>query len=398
MKRILLNLYLLLPVVAFSQGMVLKSGDQLPDISINQIINAPVKSFNIKSSKDKKFYILNFWGTWCSPCIPEMDELTKLQKANADKMQVIAISDDEPAKLQKYLKNKPTTMWLATDTSYLFYSLFNFASVSHSAIINADKKIVAVMKTHSITQGLLDSLYKGEKVVSDADVKEKPVNTSADLFAVDSTLSANFTLRSYMVGQQSMGKRYGGKSIYAKRRLSFLNTGITSLYKDAFDIVSSNQIIYEVDEKKINNYEDKSSLYCVDILVKPEEKDSLYVILQQKLNAVLPVKARIEYKTIPVYVVTNNGFSLPVSDKETSYGFSGSGYDGTAVKISDFANDYLSNELSLPVVDETNLNEKYDIKTGVEMRTQAEIFKSIATLGLKIEKQERSMRMLVLYK
>lgn len=398
MKKIFTYLCLLLPIGVFGQGMTLKSEDQFPDISINQLINAPVKSFNIKNSKDKKFYILNFWGTWCSPCIPEMDELTKLQKANADKIQVIAISDDEPAKLQRYLKNKPTTTWLATDTSYLLYKLFNLASVSHSAIVNADKKIVAVMKTHSITQGLLDSLYKGEKVVSDADVKEKPANTSADIFAVDSTLNNNFTLRSYMVGQNSMARAYGGKSAYAKRRISFMNTGITSLYKTAYDIVSSKQIIYEVDEKKLNNYADKSTLYCVDILVKPEEKDSLLVILQQKLNAILPVKARIEYKTIPVYVITNNGFSLPISNKETSYGFSGSGYDGAAVTVKDFANDYLSNELSLPVVDETNLGGKYDIKTLIEMRTQAEIFKSIAALGLKIEKQERSMPMLVLYK
>jgi uncharacterized protein (TIGR03435 family) len=97
-------------------------------------------------------------------------------------------------------------------------------------------------------------------------------------------------------------------------------------------------------------------------------------------------------------VITNNGFNLPKSDKETSYGFSGRGYDGTAVKISDFANDYLSNELSLPVVDETSLNGKYDIKTVLEMRTQAEIFKSINDLRLKIEKQERKMPMLVLYK
>lgn len=398
MKKILITLLLLTPVFVFAQGLMLKSGDPFPDISINQIINAPVKSFSIKENKDKKLYILNFWGTWCSPCLPEMDELAKLQKANAAKMQVIAISDDEPSKLNKYLKNKPTTMWLATDTSYLLYSLFNLASVSHSAIVNADKKIVAVMKTHSITQGLLDSLYKGEKINSDASVKEKPANTAEDIFAVDSTLSESFTLRSYMKGQQSMSRAYRGKNVYAKRRVSFINSGITSLYKSAYGIVSQNQLRYEVDEKKINNYEDRNSLYCVDILVKPEEKDSLYVILQQKLNAVLPVKARIEYQTIPVYIISNVDFKLPESAKETSYGFSGRGYDGTAVTVKDFANDYLSNELALPVVDETNLNGKYDIKTVVEMRTQAEIFKSIAALGLKIEKQERSMRMLVLYK
>ncbi|RZL69385.1 MAG: DUF3738 domain-containing protein [Pedobacter sp.] len=397
MKKILICLCFLLPVFAFGQGMVLRSGDQFPDISINRIINAPVKSIYLNESKDKRFYILNFWGTWCSPCIPEMDELTKLQKANADKIQVIAISDDDPSKLQKYLISKPTTTWLSTDTSWLFYNLFNLTSVGHSAILSPEKKIIAVMKTHSITQGLLNSLYKGEKIVSNADLNEKPVSTSADIFAVDSTLASNFTVRSYMIGQQSMGVGYGGKSVYAKRRRSFINTGITAMYKDAYVIVSNNQIIYEVDGKKLDNYQDRNNLYCVDILVRPEEKDSLNVILQRKLNAVLHVKARIEYKTIPVYVLTNNGFKLPLSIKETSYSFSGRGFEGEAVTVVDFANDYLSNELSLPVVDETNINGKFDIRTAIEMRSRENVIRSIEALGLKIEKKDRKMRMLVLY-
>lgn len=397
MKSVFIFLISLIPLGGFSQGLTLKPGDQFPEIPVANMINAPTTSININQQKDKKFYILNFWGTWCSPCIPEMDALSKLQKVNAGKLQVIALSDDPTVKLQKYLKTKPTTIWLATDTTWLLYNLFNFSSVSHSAIVNAKKEIVALVKTHSITQGLLDSVYKGIKIKSDAELKEKPVSKSDDVFNVDSTLSHNFTVRGYMIGQQQGGRVYAGKSIYAHRRLSFVNTGITTLYKAAYDIVSLNQIIYEVDEKKVNNYQDKSQRYCVDILVKPEEKDSLYTIFQQRLNAVLPVKARITYKTIPVYVITNSGFNLPLSDKKTGYGFSGRGYDGTAVTINAFANDYLSNELSLPVVDETNLNGKYDIKTVVEMRTQEEIFKSITRLGLKIEKQERSMRMLVLY-
>lgn len=397
MKKLFVYLCLLLPIYACGQGLTLKPGDHFPAIPIDNIINSSVKSFSINQQKDKKFYVINFWGTWCSPCIPEMEALAKLQSANASKLQIIGISDDPAEKLQKYLKTKPTTMWLATDTTWLLYSLFNFSSVSHSAIVNSNKDIVALVKTHSITQGLLDSLYKGQKIKSNAKLKEKPVAKSDDLFAVDSTLAASFTIRSYMVGQQSM-KRYWGKGIFANRRRSFINTGITSLYKDAFNIVSTNQIFYEVDEKKIDNYEDRNNLYCVDILVRPEEKDSLNVILQQKLNAILPVKARIEYKTIPVYVVTNNGFHLPVSAKPTSYGFSGRGYDGDAVTISNFANDYLSNELSLPVVDETNINGKFDIKIAIDMRTEENVIKSIEALGLKIEKQERKMRMMVLYK
>ena len=259
MKSFLILLIFLIPLGGFSQGLLLKPGDQFPTIPIENVINSSTITVNINQQKDKKFYILNFWGTWCSPCIPEMDVLSKLQKVNAGKLQVIAISDDPTIKLQKYLKTKPTTIWLASDTTWLLYTLFNFSSVSHSAILNTNKEIVALVKTHSITQGLLDSLYRGEKVKSDAELKEKPVAKSEDVFNVDSTLTHNFTVRGYMVGQRGMSTIYGGISPYAKRRLSFVNAGITTLYKTAFDIVSLDQIIYEVDEKKINNYQDKIS-------------------------------------------------------------------------------------------------------------------------------------------
>lgn len=397
MKSLTYIFLFLMPLFGYTQGLSLKSGDNFPAISINQLVNAPHSTINLHSQLDKKIYILNFWGTWCSPCIPEMDALTKLQKVNADKIQVIGMSDDSKEKLQRYLKNKPTSIWLATDTNYFLYNLFNFSSVGHSAIINSKREIIALTKTHSITQGLLDSIYKGLKIKSDAELREKAVSRVADVFNVDSTLSHNFTVRGYMAGQDAMGRTFKGKSVFADRRINFVNTNLTTIYKAAFDIVSSKQIIYEVDEKKIENYQDKTQRYCVDILVKPEEKDSLYVIFQRKLNATLPVKAKIIYKNIPVYVLSNHNFSLEESDKESSYGFSGRGYEGTAVRLSDFANDYLSNELPIPVVDETGLKGKYDIKTTVEMRTQEEIMKSVTKLGLRIEKQERKMRMLVLY-
>ena len=44
---------------------------------------------------DKKtdFYILNFWASWCAPCIKEMKSLDNLKK-NTSKIKVITISQD----------------------------------------------------------------------------------------------------------------------------------------------------------------------------------------------------------------------------------------------------------------------------------------------------------------
>lgn len=43
-----------------------------------------------------KYVLLNFWATWCSPCLSEMPSLDRLSKKLQDKnILVIAISEDE---------------------------------------------------------------------------------------------------------------------------------------------------------------------------------------------------------------------------------------------------------------------------------------------------------------
>ncbi|WP_348270827.1 TlpA family protein disulfide reductase [Terriglobus roseus] len=51
-----------------------------------------------------KVVVLNFWATWCAPCIDELPSLQALQRARPD-VQVLAVSiDDDPAAYAKFLK------------------------------------------------------------------------------------------------------------------------------------------------------------------------------------------------------------------------------------------------------------------------------------------------------
>lgn len=116
----------------------------------------------------------------------------------------------------------------------------------------------------------------------------------------------------------------------------------------------------------------------------------------------MPLKARIEQRKIPVYVLTRKenallNFKVSAEAKST-YGFSGNGYEGTAVLVSEFASKYLANELGMPVVDETGLTERYDIKTVNELRTSENTIKAVEGLGLTIQKGERVVKAIVFYK
>lgn len=50
-----------------------------------------------------KIVLLNFWATWCKPCLTEIPDLNKLQKAYKEKgLEVIAISDETQDRLQRF--------------------------------------------------------------------------------------------------------------------------------------------------------------------------------------------------------------------------------------------------------------------------------------------------------
>ncbi|CAM3702223.1 TIGR03435 family protein [Mucilaginibacter galii] len=400
MKKLLTLIFALFSTLVYSQNYRLKAGDHFPDLIFRPMVNAPVKELDLNHYPGNKLYILNNWGTWCAPCMPEMEMLAKLQDKYPTQIQIIGVSNDSPEKLRKFIAKRPSKIWLASDTSEMLYQMLDLASVGYSAIVDARRNIVAVVNTDSLSTKMIDRLLKGEKVVSDAKIKERLDNSTKDAFGVDTTMTSSFTIRGYMKGQQSLG-RVPTMGAYAKRRISYYNVGFITLYRTAYEIRSPKQIIYEIDKKKYNDYNDQSQLYCFDLLVSAAQKDSLYPMMQRKLQGNLPVKARTEMRTMPVYLLkTKPGapLTLPLSAPNTrTYSFNGNGFDGKEITLAEFAHIYLSNELELPVIDETGLTKGYDIKTSNDARDKTNIFAAVDKLGLTLEKAERPVKVIVLY-
>jgi thiol-disulfide isomerase/thioredoxin len=53
-----------------------------------------------------KVYVVEFWATWCGPCVASMPRLAEIQERFPDDVVIISISSEEPAKIEEFLDRK----------------------------------------------------------------------------------------------------------------------------------------------------------------------------------------------------------------------------------------------------------------------------------------------------
>jgi len=117
------------------------AGKPIPTVEIKKDDGTPGKLSDFKG----KPLLVNFWATWCVPCIKELPTLDALAARDAGKLQVVLVNEDlEGARvvtpfLQKHpLKN--TKPWL--DTANALINPTKVASLPTTILYDANGKEV----------------------------------------------------------------------------------------------------------------------------------------------------------------------------------------------------------------------------------------------------------------
>jgi thiol-disulfide isomerase/thioredoxin len=120
------------PETQSQPAVTLKVGDPAPALKVEKWVKGgPIDHF-----EKGKVYVLEFWATWCGPCIASMPHLTALQKAFEGKATIIGMdvaeakdyTDETLKKVEKFVKDQADRMGYsvaydgksrAMDTAYM---------------------------------------------------------------------------------------------------------------------------------------------------------------------------------------------------------------------------------------------------------------------------------------
>ena len=146
MKQLLLAVLLLsIASLALSQDQaestVTKMGQKVPQFVASTLDG---KTFDISQMKGK-VVLINFFATWCGPCMAEMPKLEKdiWQQLKDEGLVVLAVGREHSTdELIKFNKEKGFSFSIAPDPKRAIYSLFATQYIPRNVVVGKNGTIV----------------------------------------------------------------------------------------------------------------------------------------------------------------------------------------------------------------------------------------------------------------
>lgn len=122
-------------------GKPLKSGNKAPDFTAELIDGSTVTLSDFKG----KPVIINFWATWCGPCVKEMPAFERLKENYGDEIGILAVNCGEDADtIKDFADANGYTFPIALDEEYQVSMLYPTNSIPYTVVINGNGKVTHV--------------------------------------------------------------------------------------------------------------------------------------------------------------------------------------------------------------------------------------------------------------
>lgn len=141
--------FLILLILPYSSLGQIKIGEK---VELSKIGLLPMTTPRLDTSK---FIVLDFWATWCAPCIASFPHLDDLQRKYADRVQIIAISDEPESRVRNFLSSRDQYAFaMYLDPEKALFSLFEISLRPTTCVLQPDGELLWVGRSGELDQFL----------------------------------------------------------------------------------------------------------------------------------------------------------------------------------------------------------------------------------------------------
>ncbi|MBE16296.1 MAG: hypothetical protein CL867_08590 [Cytophagaceae bacterium] len=368
-------------------------GMKVPDLNIYELEGSSLIQKSLYDYQEEVI-ILDFWATWCGPCLTAFPKLSSLQQQYPDRLKVLAITDESPERIRSFLDTRPQEFTVAIDTSGVINRYFEHRVIPHYVILDAQKVVKAVVHSDFITKENIDKILAGEAI----EFKEKKENLAFDYRNTFGDTNQEVIYQSTLLPYNPDASSVSNIAAKGNRIFAY-NLTYPALLRMAYDMPYT-RVIENFTTPARYEYK-KENQYCYEMIFPERLRENRLKLMQAEIAALSGIKARLETKETEVYLlqkIPNTTITLPVSTQSpdpnaiTRYG---QGISMQGQPMADLTN-YFENVLERPVIDQTGYTKVYDLEVKWYIEDPAKGLATLAPYGLELVKSKRPITFLVL--
>jgi uncharacterized protein (TIGR03435 family) len=379
-RKIIFLLCLSLPSFA-----AVKVGEPAPEITLDQLLpDRPAVDATLSALKGKAV-VLEFWATWCGPCVAAIPHRNQLAVQFKDKPLVfLSITDEARSVIEPFLKKRPIEGWVGVSKGRKVFEDYGVTGVGRVFLIDAAGKLAADVASYTLSAAILDDLLANRPINV-----PRTVPFSSAIREVDDTLAP--PVFDVMIRPTTALDNRGGVG-RGRSDVMFRAMTVRQIVRWAYSARPTRTSDIELDD---------ATRYDVSIALPGATRDAFQQVTRDIVSAAFRVNARKETRDMDVYLLTAPSGRPPGLVEATPTGGILSGGGRGRLKLSGplmALAGLIENALGKPVIDETGLREAFEIDLKYEAGVPGALEEAVRALGLKLEPARRQIEFLTLTK